>query len=131
MDDMNVSVLLEMREVNGEHIADVTFVNQGAHAAALYIPSSFVSGEVMNDVFRITIDGALVPYERPYVKRAAPKREDFWILGPSERVTQSVNVSDAYGIKSSKARRIVYDAFHGDVDLWGGLWRLISDEVSF
>lgn len=131
MDDMNVSVLLEMREVNGEHIADVTFVNQGARVAPLYIPNSFISREVMNDVFRITIDGAPAPYKRPYIKRTAPKREDFWILSPSERVTQSVNVSDAYAIKASKARRIVYDAFHGDVDLWGGLWRLTSNEVSF
>ncbi|MFT3771496.1 MAG: hypothetical protein QM820_39275 [Minicystis sp.] len=91
-----------------------------------------MSGKIANNVFVITVDDQRVRYRGPYWKRRAPAAEDFIVVAPGEELRFEASLSAAYDIPDAPGqRRARYEAYHGDVKLWGGIWKLRSEEVVF
>lgn len=125
-----VNVKLSVRNAEGAWLVSLKFVNNGKDAAPLYLPNLLVGSKIHNDVFTITADGRAVPYTGAYVKRSAPKRDDFLLLAAGTEVGYEASLSEVYAIPTGR-RKIMYRAFHGDVSLWGGIFELRSNEATF
>ncbi len=63
------------------------------------------------DRFTVSIDGELMPYSGPVVKRSAPNAEDFITLNAGEKKEVVVSLSDGYDVSKSGDYEIALKKF--------------------
>lgn len=131
--DVRLTVTLAVRPAEGGGFtADVVFASEGTDPAPLYLPMVFEGGRIESDVFVITVGDRKAKYTGVYAKRPAPRPDEFRMLAPGEEARYAVRLDEAYAIPDAPGRRhAVYEAFTGDVTLFGRLWKLRSNEVAF
>jgi hypothetical protein len=121
---VKVEVTLTVTREGDAWRADVTFKNVGTESAPLN--PYMLPGQA--DVFRVTNGDAKAGYRGAYVKRSPPERDEFVMLAPGASTTYSTLLDYKLDPGQHRAR---YEAFHGGVKHFDGLWKLESNEVSF
>ena len=128
---MNVRLTVTEKE-GGGIIAELVFDNNGSGDVPLYIPNVPVGEEIDNDIFVITSGDVRASYTGAYVKRSAPTTDDFILVPAGQERRFAADLTSAYDIPASSGqRRCRYEAYHGDMDLFGRIFELRSNEVTF
>lgn len=137
MIDVVAQVTLSVRPEGAMLPAVLQIRNVGKDAIPLFTHNLPVDGVLSNDVFSIiTEDEAQQTwkalYTGPYIKRAAPQVDDFVMLPPGEEISFHVELTSFYQIPNANGRRRAhYEAYHGDAQIFGRLWKLRSNEAGF
>ncbi len=102
--------------------------NDGDRAAFLYRPNACLEGRIDNDVFVIFQGTTRVAYTGRYVKRPAPRPQDFVALAPGAVSLVEVDLA-APTVSSPASYTCAYEAFHDNPAEADSLWEVTSNTV--
>lgn len=122
-----IEAIIEARA--GNRVA-LTFRNTTDRDAYLYRPNACEGGRIENNVFRIRDSTAQVRYTGIYVKRPAPRREDFAVLAGRASRTEEIDLAAAYALSSGVQYAVTYEAFHDNPDNPEELWIVTSNTAT-
>jgi peptidyl-Lys metalloendopeptidase len=89
----------------------ITLTNVSQRAVSVLAWNTPVDG-LKEDLLAVTLDGAPVEYTGRHYKRPAPRAEDFVTLAPGERLTRTVDLSDAYDLSLSGQYTVSFSGSH-------------------
>jgi peptidyl-Lys metalloendopeptidase len=90
----------------------LTIKNRGRKAVEILrwltvdAPGAF--DDIEADIFRVTLNGELVDYLGPQIKRAAPTREDYLTIKPGKSIVKTVDLSKFYDMSKPGEYRAKY-----------------------
>jgi peptidyl-Lys metalloendopeptidase len=117
----SILATLDLQARGSALVARVTFANRSTEPALLYRFNVPRSERLENNVFRGTANGERLRYTGRYVKRRAPRREDFLQLGPNEVTSYEVDLRGFYAVPDRGDLVVRYEAFHSPPDTDGVL----------
>jgi hypothetical protein len=92
----------------------LNFANVSDREAWLYRYNACSGGKIENNVFVIKDGTMKVDYTGRYVKRPAPKPEDFDALAAHAQRAVDVDLVRAYKVAPGVAYTVAYEAYHDD-----------------
>lgn len=98
--------------------------------AHLYLPNACAGGRIENDVFRVRDGHKEAAYTGRYVKRPAPRPEDFASLPAHDTRTEEVDLATAYAVVPGTTYSVTYEAFHGSPTNPDDLWEVVSPPLA-
>lgn len=113
-------------EPRGGHRFSVVFRNISDREAHLYRPNACEGGRIENNVFQVHA-GARIAYTGAYVKRPAPRAEDFIVLPARAIRVEEIDLSSAYAVPQRGRYTARYEAFHGSPTDPDALWEIESN----
>jgi peptidyl-Lys metalloendopeptidase len=108
----------------------IVFRNTSGRDAHLYRPNACEAGRIENNVFIVRAGNENVAYTGAYVKRPAPRPQDFVTLRPGEAREEIVDLASAYAVEPGSRYTVRYDAYHGSPGDPDALWGLQSNTVT-
>ncbi len=111
------------------HRVALVLRNASDRVAWLYKPNACLGGHIENNVFRIHEGEKAVRYTGIYVKRPAPRPEDFIELPAHGSRIEEIDLAAAYALSAGTRYALRYEAFHDNPDDPKSLWEVASPEV--